>query len=75
VVGFVYGVLNGLALKEGAGIVGLIGIMATLVVIVAIVSAFIVTFKQLWTRIMVRVAGIRVAAIVRMLTNRIILPG
>ena len=63
VVGFVHGVLNGVALKEGAGILGLIGIMATLFVIVAIVSAFIVSLKQPWTRIVVRVSGSWVAAI------------
>jgi len=63
VVGFVHGVLNGVALKEGAGILGLIGIMATLFVIVAIVSAFIVSLKKPWTKIVVRVAGSWVAAI------------
>jgi len=63
VVGFVHGVLNGVALKEGAGILGLIGIMATLFVIVAIVSAFIPSLKKTWTRIVVRVAGSWVAAI------------
>ena len=62
VVGLVHGVLNGVALKEGAGILGLIGIMATLFVIVAIVSAFIVSLKKPWTRIVVRVAGSWVAA-------------
>jgi len=62
VVGFVHGVLNGVALKESAGILGLIGIMATLFVIVAIVSAFIVSLKQPWTKIVVRVAGSWVAA-------------
>jgi len=61
-VGFVHGVLNGVALKEGAGILGLIGIMATLFVIVAIVSAFIVSLKKPWTKIVVRVAGSWVAA-------------
>ena len=62
VVGFVHGVLNGVALKEGAGILGLIGIMATLFVIVAIVSAFIVSLRKPWTKIVVRVAGSWVAA-------------
>jgi len=61
-VGFVHGALNGVALKEGAGILGLIGIMATLFVIVAIVSAFVVSLKLPWTRIVVRVAGSWVAA-------------
>jgi hydrogenase/urease accessory protein HupE len=63
VVGFVHGLLNGIALKEGAGILGLIGIMTTLFVIVAIVSALIVSLKQPWMRIIVRVAGSWVAAI------------
>ena len=62
VVGLVHGVLNGVALKEGAGILGLIGIMATLFVIVAIVSAFIVSLRKPWTKIVVRVAGSWVAA-------------
>ena len=61
--GFVHGLLNGVALKDSSGILGLIGIMATLFVIVAIVSAFIVSLKQPWTRIAVRVAGSWVAAI------------
>jgi len=61
-VDLVRGVLNGVALKEGAGVLGLIGIMATLFVIVAIASAFIVSLKKPWTRIVVRVAGSWVAA-------------
>jgi urease accessory protein len=63
VMGFVHGVLNGVALKEGAGVLGLIGIMATLFVIVALVSAFTVSLKKPWTRIVVRVFGSWVAAI------------
>ena len=63
VVGLVHGLLNGVALKESAGILGLIGIMATLFVIVAIVSATIVSLKKPWARIVVRVAGSWVAAI------------
>jgi hydrogenase/urease accessory protein HupE len=62
-VGFVHGVLNGVALKEGAGVLGLIGIMVTLFVIVALVSALTVSLKKPWTRIIVRVAGSWVAAI------------
>ena len=62
VMGLVHGVLNGVALKEGAGILGLLGIMATLFVIVAIVSAFIVSLRKPWTKIVVRVAGSWVAA-------------
>jgi hydrogenase/urease accessory protein HupE len=63
VVGFVHGALNGVALKDSAGILGLIGIMATLFVLVALVSAFVVTLKRPWTRIAVRVAGSWVAAV------------
>ncbi|GAH06334.1 unnamed protein product, partial [marine sediment metagenome] len=62
VVGGVHGILNGVTLKEGPGVLGLIGIMATLFVVVAIVSAFIVSLKKPWTRIVVRVAGSWVAA-------------
>lgn len=62
VVGGVHGVLNGVALKASAGVLGLIGIMAALFVIVALVSAFVVYLKRPWTRIVVRVAGSWVAA-------------
>ena len=61
-VGFVHGVFNGVALKDSAGILGMIGIMATLFVIVALVSALVVSLKQPWMRIVVRVAGSWVAA-------------
>jgi urease accessory protein len=62
-VGFVHGVFNGVALREGPGILGLIGIMVTLFVLVALVSAFVISLKQPWMRIVVRVAGSWVAAI------------
>ena len=62
-VGFAHGVLNGVALKEGPAVLGLIGIMATLFVLVALISAFVISLKQPWTRIVVRVAGSWVAAI------------
>lgn len=63
VVGFAHGLFNGVALKEGPGILGLIGIMVTLFVLVALVSAFVVSLKQPSMRIVVRVAGSWVAAI------------
>ncbi len=50
-------------MKEGAGVLGLIGIMAALFVIVALVSAMVVSLKKPWTRIVVRVAGSWVAAL------------
>lgn len=63
VVGFAHGLFNGVALKEGPGISGLIGIMVTLFVLVALVSAFVVSLKQPWMRRVVRIAGSWVAAI------------
>jgi len=62
VVGGVHGVLNGVALKASAGVLGLIGIMATLFVLVALVSVLTVSLKRPWTKIVVRVAGSWVAA-------------
>lgn len=61
--GFGHGVLNGVALKEGPAVLGLIGIMVTLFVLVALISARVVSLKKPWTRIVVRVAGSWVAAI------------
>lgn len=62
-VGLIHGFFNGLALKDGPGGLGLFGIMAALFVLVALVSAFVVSMKPPWTRIVVRVAGSWVAAI------------
>jgi urease accessory protein len=62
-VGLVHGVLNGVALKQGPGVLGLVGIMAALFVLVTLVSAFVVSLKQPWMRIVVRVSGSWVAAI------------
>jgi hydrogenase/urease accessory protein HupE len=57
VIGLVHGFLNGSALKEGAGSLGLLGIMIMLFVLVALVSAFAVSLKKPWKRIAARVAG------------------
>ena len=62
-VGFIHGALNGVALKEGAGVLGLVGIMTTLFVFVALFSALVVALKKPWSRVAVRVAGSWVAAI------------
>jgi len=62
VVGGIHGALNGVALKESAGVLGLVGIMVTLFVLVALVSAFTVSLKKAWAKIVVRVAGSWVAA-------------
>ena len=61
-VGIMHGFFNGIALKAGPGGLGLLGIMSALFVLVAIVSAFVVSLKPPWTRIVVRVAGSWVAA-------------
>jgi hydrogenase/urease accessory protein HupE len=63
VLGLVHGFLNGVALREGAGTLGLTGIMAMLFVIVTLVSAFVVSLEKHWARIAVRVAGSWIAAI------------
>jgi len=55
--GLVHGFLNGAALKEGAGALGLAGIMVMIFVLVALASAFVVSLKRPWTRLAVRVAG------------------
>jgi hydrogenase/urease accessory protein HupE len=61
-VGIMHGFFNGIALKVGPGSLGLLGIMSALFVLVALVSAFVVSLKPPWTRIVVRVAGSWVAA-------------
>jgi hydrogenase/urease accessory protein HupE len=63
VFGLVHGFLNGAALREGAGILGLIGIMTVLFVMVTPASALVVSIKKPWTRIVVRVVGSWIAAI------------
>ena len=62
VVGIMHGFFNGIALKMGPAGLGLLGIMAALFVLVAIVSAFVLSLKPPWTRVVVRVAGSWVAA-------------
>ena len=62
VVGLVHGFFNGIALKDGPGGLGLIGIMSALFVLVALASAFVISLKPPWTRIVVRVAGSWVTA-------------
>jgi hydrogenase/urease accessory protein HupE len=61
--GLVHGFLNGAALREGAGTLGLFGIMAMLFVLVTLVSALVVSLGKPWARIAVRVVGSWIAAI------------
>lgn len=55
--GLVHGFLNGAAMREGAGTLGLLGIMSLIFIAVALASAFVVSLSRLWMRIAVRVAG------------------
>lgn len=55
--GLVHGFFNGAALKDGAGTLGLLGIMVMLFVIVTLTSALVVSLKKPWMRIALRVAG------------------
>jgi hydrogenase/urease accessory protein HupE len=60
--GLVHGLFNGIALREGVGILGLVGIAAALFVLTALATALVVSLRRPWTRIAVRVAGSWVAA-------------
>jgi len=56
-IGLIHGFFNGASLRQGAGILGLLGIMIMLFILVALASAFVVSLKKFWMRIAVRVAG------------------
>ena len=60
----VHGCLSGVTMRQaGAGVLGLLGIMAALFVSVTLVAAFVVALQRPWTRTVVRVAGSWIAAI------------
>jgi urease accessory protein len=61
--GLLHGFLNGAALRQGAGTLGLLGIMAMLFVIVTLTSAFVASLEKHWARLVVRIAGSWIAAI------------
>lgn len=61
--GLVHGFLNGTALRDGPGTLGLLGILTMLFVLVTLVSACVVSLKRPWARVAVRVAGSWVTAI------------
>jgi hydrogenase/urease accessory protein HupE len=66
-IAIVHGYLNGVAMSAAGastttGALQLIGIMVALFVIVAIFAAMVVSLRQPWTRIVVRVAGSWIAA-------------
>ena len=55
--GTVHGLDNGVAMRAGAGWLGLLGIMAGLFVVVAIATAIVISLERPWTRIVIRVLG------------------
>jgi len=61
-IGLVHGFFNGAALREGAGTLGLLGILVMLFVLVPLASAFVVSLRKPWMRVVVRVAGSWIAA-------------
>jgi len=61
-IGLMHGFLNGLVLKSGPGIAGLLGIMGALFVLVTLATAVVVSLEKPWTRIVVRVLGSWIAA-------------
>jgi urease accessory protein len=63
VLGLSHGFLNGATLKEGAGTIGLLGIMSVVFIVVSLASALVVSLRRPWMRIAVRVAGSWVCAI------------
>lgn len=62
-IGGIHGFFNGVALVDGPGISGLIGISSSLFVLVALASAVVVSLQATWTRIAVRVTGSWIAAV------------
>jgi urease accessory protein len=61
--GLVQGFLNGVSFRSASGgVLELVGVSATIFVLVALVAAFVISLKQPWTRIVVRVAGSWTAA-------------
>lgn len=60
--GLAHGFLNGVALSEGAGTLGLVGITAILFVLVTLAAALVISLGKPWMRIAVRVGGSWIAA-------------
>ena len=62
--GLVHGMMSGVEMREAAlGLTGLAGTIGTLFVIVSLVSGLVVSVKQEWARIVVRVAGSWIVAV------------
>lgn len=62
--GLMHGFLNGAAFQQAGtdALLQLIGVMVTLFVLVALFAGFVVSLRQAWARIVVRVAGSWIAA-------------
>ena len=56
-VGVFHGFFNGSALRDGGGLLGLVGIAIMIFVLAALASALVVAVEKTWARIAVRVAG------------------
>jgi hydrogenase/urease accessory protein HupE len=61
--GLAYGFANGVVLRDGAGVAGLVGIAGILFVVVTLAAALVVALRAPPARIAVRVAGSWVAAV------------
>jgi len=55
--GLVHGFFNGAAMRDGAGTLGLLGIMSIVFIAVALTSAFVISLRRPWMRMAIRVAG------------------
>lgn len=62
-VGMIHGWYNGMAMADGPGVSGLLGIMAALFVLVSLASAVVVSLRAGWARVAVRVTGSWITAI------------
>lgn len=62
-VGGIHGFYNGIAMKGGSEVLGLVGIAATLFILVAIISSYVISLRPAWTHVAVRVVGSWIAAV------------
>jgi urease accessory protein len=62
-VGIIHGFFNGIAMKGGPEVTGLLGITFTLFVLVAIATAIVTSLQAAWTRVLVRVTGSWITAV------------
>ena len=58
-----HGYLNGIVMKTGPGLPGLLGITGALFVLLALVSAIVLSLERYWMRIGVRVLGSWITAV------------